>query len=155
MAPSILERMYRRSSNAPPSRRVHGGYNLVYMSLRHVVFELVPESADFVSDVLYDSYVEPELIKFMEKYRAGDIEELLSAMLKARRTWAMVLRDNAMVDVRMIILPAKQIDVFRDEEKYPFGTQEGRFTELKERLVREVCSFELHLKSAWILTTTS
>lgn len=149
MAPGILERMYKRSPNAPPSRRVHGGYNLVYMSLRHVVFELVPESADFVTDILYDMYTESELIRLCEEARTGHSGELMSAMLEARHRWTLILRDNQMADVRVIVLPAR-IDVTNRvrDMKYPFGTQEGRFTELKEKLVREVSTSIRLLKPA-------
>ncbi|SMQ45951.1 unnamed protein product [Zymoseptoria tritici ST99CH_3D7] len=145
MAPRILERMYKRSPNAPPSRRVHGGYNLVYMTLRHVVFDLVPESADFVTDILCDMYTEPELIRLCEEARTGHSGELMSAMLQARRRWTLILRDNQMADVRVIILPARINVTHRDRTmKYPFGTQDGRFTELKEKLVREAAGMPYH-----------
>jgi hypothetical protein len=116
-----------------------------------MVSSLIPESADFVSDILCEMYSEADIIEFGAQFHDGNVEKLLGAMLKARHKWAEVLRDCRMVDVRIIILPARQIDVFHHDEdkKFPCGTQEGRFTELKDRLVREVSTSPPDLKPGW------
>lgn len=123
---SLADKMYRRTPDAPMSRR--HGIDLLFTMQRHAVFSIDQDSADHISNIIFaqqaihdsDYTKKFELLdEYHADYDPGDprrrqkpraAPKLRAAMADARLKWAEVLRDEELADVRIIVLPSEERD---------------------------------------------
>lgn len=120
----LAEKMYRRTRDAPMSCR--NSIDLLFVMQRHAVFTLNQDSADHISNIIFAQQfledAEPgkkyELIDDYShrRYGAQPASKLREAMEQAGVKWAEILRDEDLVDVRIIVFPSEERDF---EHVYP------------------------------------
>lgn len=125
----LAQRMQRRTRDAPMSRR--NMMDLVFIMQRHAVFAIDQDSADHISDIIFAQQTIQDLdeikkYELLDDYHAGydasrkhqprPAPKLRKAMVEARTKWAEILRDEDLVDVRIVLFPSEERDF---EHVYP------------------------------------
>ncbi|CZT17117.1 uncharacterized protein RCC_02949 [Ramularia collo-cygni] len=161
----LAEKMLRRTPDAPMSRR--NGIDLLFIMQRHAVFLINQDSADHISDIIFaqqaiDDDTDPvKKYELLHEFHSGydpsrrnqprPAPKLRKAMAEARVKWAEILRDEDLVDVRVVIFPSEERDFEHiyppvDLAEHPYGNQLQRFQGLKELLVEEGGAMPYRLK---------
>lgn len=119
----LADKMYRRTDDAPMSRR--NGIDLLFIMQRHAVFAIDQDSADHISDIIFaqqtvddqDTIKKYELLYDFhlgydpsDRHQPRPAPKLRKAVEQARVKWAEILRDENLVDVRVVVFPSEERD---------------------------------------------